>query len=133
MKNTFKRMIGFFLALFAAILISGCDLNLPQEERYDGKVSADLNNGITFIDGKYKYTNIPKDVVKYSGATEIKNGDISCLVIENNGKNSNYSALYVGGNCKEYQQMKESENGRISSPVVPYYHPYHSYPHSVWH
>lgn len=133
MKNTFKRMIGFFLALFAAILISGCDLNLPQEERYDGKVSADSNNGITFIDGKYKYTNIPKDVVKYSGATEINNGDISCLVIENNGKNRNYSALYVGGNCKEYQQMKESENGRISSPVVPYYHPYHSYPHSVWH
>lgn len=110
MKNTFKRIIGFSLALVAATLLSGCDLNLPQEERYDGKVSVDSNSSITFSDGKYKYTNIPKDVVKYSGATEVKNGDIACLVIDSNSKKSNYSVLYVGGNCKEYQQMKESEN-----------------------
>jgi len=125
MKNATKRTTGFFLALVAAVFLSGCDLNLPQEDRYDGKVNVDSNNGITFSDGKYKYTNIPKDVVKYSGATEIKNGDISCLVVESNGKKSNYSALYVGGNCKEYQKTKESEDSKNNPPVV-------YYPYPVW-
>ena len=124
-KFWLKRTIGLSLALVAVISLSGCDLDLPQEDRYDGKVSVDSNNGISFSDGKYKYTNIPKDVVKYSGETEIKNGDIACLVIESNGKNSNYSALYIGGNCKEYKKTKESEDSKNNPPVV-------YYPYPVW-
>ena len=124
MKNLSKRIIGLILAFLAAIFISGCNLDLPQDERYDGKVSVDSNNGITFNDGKYKYTNIPKDVVKYSGATEIKNGDTACLVLSSNSKKSSYSLLYVGGNCKEYQKSKESEDSKNNSPVVYYPYPF---------
>ena len=94
-------------------------LKMLERSIADGTVSKNSDGSLIFKSGKYKYTNIPDNVVEYAGSTEIKNNDVVCLTTRDGIQYDNYTALYIGGNCKEFMKIKEMREGRSG----PHYHP----------